>query len=550
MTLERLFRVLVWALALVAAASFLFLAAHRVPYPLELDYIEGALLDHVARLAAGQSIFVEPSMNFITLAYMPGYTALCALVAQVTGVEFWVPRAISLLSMLLLALLVVRVIRRETGDTTLGVAGAGLLLAAYGVTGGHYDVGRADSLMLLLAFGGLAMLRLTNGMTGAIGAGLLLTAAFFTKQHAVWFVIAALMHLLVSDRMRLWPFLAVVLLGCGGGYFVLSAWLGPWFQFFTWEVPSHWSTVSHVRILNYLGRGMVGTFGVLTTGVLASLALPDRPWRGPSGLWYWAGLGGLATGLMATLDPDAFRHVLNPSVVALSILGPLALHSTLHHVATWPGQRRGSRPALLWVLLALQFLPLYYSARGHLPRSDAQQTRTDFIEKIRGYPGRVLMLYHGSYTRIAGKGTTFQQIALDDIIRARGNRLLRDDPTFMDRVFAPMMAGSDRPVIITDVRLDHSGIESRAYWQRIAPSYVLVDSLRQLGARLNPVDGNHWTPRFVYAPPEKLGAFPDYRGPGPAAADSSTQGFSTDGDPEAGNEAGSTESGDAGSAGR
>ena len=56
----------------------------------------------------------------------------------------------------------------------------------------------------------------------------------------------------------------------------------------------------NVRILNYLGKGLVGTFGYLTAGVLASLALPDRAWRGAQGLWWWVGLGGLATALAMT----------------------------------------------------------------------------------------------------------------------------------------------------------------------------------------------------------------------------------------------------------
>ena len=57
-----------------------------------------------------------------------------------------------------IATLVVAVLRAETRSWTLGVAGAGALLMSYGVTGGHYDVARPDSMMLLLSLSGLAVL--------------------------------------------------------------------------------------------------------------------------------------------------------------------------------------------------------------------------------------------------------------------------------------------------------------------------------------------------------------------------------------------------------
>jgi len=493
-------RLLLWAISLAAIAAFISLGARRLFYPLELDYIEGVMMDHVVRLAQGRPIYVEPSLQFVTLAYMPGFAALSSLLARLFGPGFWEPRLISLVAMSLNALLIAQILWVETRDRTLAVAGAGLLLAAYGVTGGHFDVGRPDSLMLFLSLCGLMTLRFTAGIRGAMIAAVLLTLAFFTKQHAVWFVIAALVHLLLNDRMRFWPFALVAVAGCVGGYALLTAWLGPWFSFFTWEIPSHWSTIDKVRILTYVGKGVFGTLGILSGGALLGLALPDRPHRGPSALWWWAGLGAFATGMMATLDPDAFRHVLNPTVVILSVLGPLSLYLVVSHVSSWPGAGRENRSAILYLLLCAQFLPLAYSLRDPLPHTRGPEALQELRRRIESYPGPVMMFYHGYYASTAGKGTAFQQIALDDIVRARGNRLLRKDPAFMDRLFAPLIDGPNRPMIITDVELDQTGIESRPWWRKVAVHYQRADDLGWISAKLNPVNGNHWTPRYVYVP--------------------------------------------------
>ena len=73
----------------------------------------------------------------------------------------------------------------------------------FGLTGSCYDVARPDSLMLFLALSGLVLLRFTAGTAGALGSAVLLSLAFFTKQHAAWFVLAALVHLMLNERRRL-----------------------------------------------------------------------------------------------------------------------------------------------------------------------------------------------------------------------------------------------------------------------------------------------------------------------------------------------------------
>jgi len=496
-------RAAVWLASLSSILAFFILASRRVFYPLELDYIEGVMMDHVVRLAQGRPIYVAPSLDFITLAYMPGFATLSSLLARAFGPAFWEPRLVSLVAMSINAALVARILWLETRDRTVAIAGAGLLISAFGVTGGHYDVGRPDSLMLCLALSGLFVLRFTRRLPGALLSAFLLTLAFFTKQHAAWFVVAALFHLALSDRLRLWVFFATALVGCVGGYFALRAWLGPWFSFFTWEIPSHWSQLDKVRILNYVGHGLFGTLGVLTIASILSLALPDRPWEGPRGVWWWAALGAVCTGFMATLDPDAFRHVINPTVVMFSVLGPLTLWMVSGHIASWPDGSEGSRAvrsSVLYALLLVQFLPMAYSLHEQRPHPRGDDAHTVLMERIKAWPGPVLMLYHGFYAWQAGKGTALHQITLDDIARARGNWLLRKDPAFLDRLFAPLRSGPNRPMIITDVALDRSGSESNRWWREVAQSYRMADTLGWERAALNPVNGNHWTPHFVYLP--------------------------------------------------
>ena len=48
--------------------------------------------------------------------------------------------------------------------TAFAIAAAGIYAMAFSLTGACYDVGRPDSMMLMLTFAGLATLRFTRGM--------------------------------------------------------------------------------------------------------------------------------------------------------------------------------------------------------------------------------------------------------------------------------------------------------------------------------------------------------------------------------------------------
>jgi len=497
--IQTVARGFVWLLSGGAALVFGYLGARRLVHPLELDPVEGLMMDHVVRLSTGQPIYVEPTLQFIPFAGMPLFATIGSLLARVFGPHFWELRLISLLSMLGLAALVFWIVRAETKNATLAAAGAGLLLMGFGVTGGFYDVGRPDSLMLLLGFSGLALLRLT-GLWGTLGAAALLSLAFFTGLQAGWLVVAALVHLALNDRRRLIVFGPAVIAGCAGGYLLLSTRLGPWFSFFTWDVPIRGGQFGLERILEFIGAGMMGKMGALTIPVLLALGLPARPWRGPAAIWTWAGLGAFASGLLATFDPDTARHALGPMLAALSVLGPIALHNVIHHVAAWPGSERGGRSPVLYVLLSLQFLLLAYPVRSQLPPPHPGEARAGLLQRLSSHPGPALVPDHGFYGWSAGKGSSMHEIALERIVRARGNRLLAGDPQYFDRMFAALRSGPDRPMIVADVELGTGGGASRELWASIITGYRLEGELGSISESLQPVGGSRRAPRLIYLP--------------------------------------------------
>ena len=338
--LRNLLRLGVWVLSFTAIAAYVILAVHRLPYPLELDCIEGVMMDHVARLAAGQHMYVEPSLHYVPLAYMPLFATISSLLARIWGPEFWQPRLVSIVASLVLSGLMCGVVWAETRRRTLAIAAPGIFLMAFAFNGACYDVARPDSLMLCLTFAGIATLRFTSGVRGALAAALLLTLGFFTKQHAVLFSIASLAYLVFHDRRRALPFGVAIVAGCVGGYALLSAWLGKWFHVYTWSIPRGWSQISPARIQHYVGGNLFGALGALSISSVLSVGAADAPYRDRTAIWYWAGLAAVGTGFMATLDPYAYSHLFMPSMTGICFLGPIALDRLIRHLekgGTTPG---------------------------------------------------------------------------------------------------------------------------------------------------------------------------------------------------------------------
>ena len=480
----------------LAMAAFFLSCFQRLPSPTELGSGEGSLMDHAIRLAAGQPLYAAPSLGWIPLAYMPGMPMLAAVFFHFLGPQFWVGRAIDMLAAAGLCAIFVASMKRETGRWSPGIAAAGIFLLGQGFTLGCYDVFRPDIPMLCLAFAGAATLRFSTAPRGAILSALLFSIAFVFKQHGLVFGLVMLPYLFFADRRRLPAYALSLALFAGGGFVLLRLWFGPWFPFYVYDVPSHWSHVSRQRIEHYISQEAFGRFAMLT--VPATLALALRPLRERWGIWWWLALAGAGTGLMATLDPYAFLHTLVPGFCAFSFVGLLSLHRL---GAELPEARRLAFGWATAAVVLVQIVALPFSPRVLRPHAGAGAALDEFLVFLRAQPA-VSVVFHGYYTHAAGKGTGLSILPLDDVIRARGNSLLRRDPAYFERMFAPLRRGPNRPVIVSDTTLAMIGDASRPYWASLSPGFRLSATLGSLSRRLSPVVGAHDTPRYVYTPVE------------------------------------------------
>jgi hypothetical protein len=225
---------LLWAL--VMAAVFVL----RLGFPLELEWMEGGTLQQAWRVQHGLPVYGPPSPEFVPFLYTPLYPALIAALGFVFPLGYVLARVISIAAVVATCAALWRLCRIEDKPPSHRALAVGLFLSGYVFTFRWLDLARGDALYLALLIWGLVLLRESEGSwRKAVLAGVLVAAAFWTKQTAAVFVIASgLAGLLVAPR-QFWAYAGTIAVIDGGGVLLGQALTDGWL--WTWIYEMHQS---------------------------------------------------------------------------------------------------------------------------------------------------------------------------------------------------------------------------------------------------------------------------------------------------------------------
>lgn len=355
----RSLRYTLWAMSIAAVIAFAWTAATRA-FQLPLDPQEQRDLDAATRIAASQPLYAVPTADPADVADtdMPGLPAIASVLVRLFGSGAWAVRVPGLLAVVAVTLLATWMVRVETDSDTLAMAVAGVFLG--GILLEPDLVGRCSPqlVMLALALGGFALLRMLRGFAGPVLGAAVLAGAAFVHAFALWWIAAALAHLLTDDRRRALVFVLALGVFGGGGYVLLSQHLGPGFAAAAGTTALPGIGFHPARALRLVGDQLLGRYGTLTLVVVMSVALPVRPWNGAGGIWMWMALGAVPCAVLATQTTTPEAVALLPSVLALAIVGPVAMQRVARHLSAWPGSTRLAGQGVVLAALALQFTAL------------------------------------------------------------------------------------------------------------------------------------------------------------------------------------------------
>jgi len=417
-------RTLWWLLlvaAAVATASFVYGVAHRLGYPHELEWMEGAMVDHASRIADGLPLYCEPGPEHVPFLYAPLLFWLggALMAAGIDGL--FALRLIAVGASLGAAMLIGHWVRRETGGVVPGLVAVGLFFAGYGWLAWWYDLARNDGLFVLAMLGSGYLLR-HGGTRRWLWAAALATLAFLAKQSALMWLPALAVGAMCLDWRCALRFLAAAAAGIGGAVLCLHLASDGWSTFYLFEMPGQHGWNGDRR-LGFWTQDVVPMLPLLALGLRGFLLRWQQGRRGEALFLAAFGSGGLLTSWLSRLHVGGFDNVMMYGFAAACVLAPIA-------VVQSPRALRSTGALLLLV----QFVWLGGKAWQRepsvtlLPSAAHRHAHEELAAFVAAQPGPVWIPAHGGITRRAGKGTGAHGQAIFDLLQA----LPKDDNGMLD----------------------------------------------------------------------------------------------------------------------
>jgi hypothetical protein len=409
-------RLLRWALlagATAFVACYLAVAFARFRYPYQLEWLEGGVLQHVARVVHGQPLYGPPSLTFTPYIYTPLYYVVSAGASWVLGLHLSTLRLVSIGASIVSLVAVYRLVWLETRDRWAGLVAAGVLAATFRISGAWFDLARVDSLFLALLLVGLLLVRRSTTVRVAVLAGLVLAAAFFAKQAALVPSLVVLPFLWRRDRR-----LAVGYAAALGGTLVVTTLVldrvtGGWFTQYTLRLPEQHALMRN-EYTAFWTQDLLRPLGAaLLVGAVGLLAYR----RGDAGrFWIPVTAGLLFAGYSARLHSGGYDNVLLPAYASVALAVGLGVHA-LTRLDRVRMPRVAARVVLLGLLVMLAGLA--YNPFRQLPSASAASAGDHLVADLARLPGPVYLPSQSWLLERAhpGSPTTAQSAAVDDILR-------------------------------------------------------------------------------------------------------------------------------------
>jgi 4-amino-4-deoxy-L-arabinose transferase-like glycosyltransferase len=433
----KVLRYLLLFVAIYFIAAYLILAFLRIRYPFELEWMEGACVDHVLRILSGERLYVSPSLEFIPFMYTPLYFYLSAAVSKIIGVGFAPLRLVSFVSSLGSLVLIFLFVWKETGSRFWGVLSSSLFAATFRISGAWFDIARADSLFLFLTLAGLYLIRFKDSSKSYLLAGLLFSLSFLSKQTALIVSLPIMLYCVLSDRRRSIYFIGTVVVIIAASTYILNYIHDGWYAYYVSELPRG-KPIERSLFASFWTKDIASALPIAFILSLFYIFVQFRDPKKRNRLFYLLMLIATLGGAWVTrLRLGSYDNVLMPAYAALSILFGLGAYEGFQRIRAASTNKRGLMEIGIYIVCIIQFLILTYNPQRQVPGKEDVEAGRVLIATMAEIPGEVLMPYHSFLPTLAGKRSHAHHQAVSDI-------MVGDDGPIKDKLYDEMVQAIGR----------------------------------------------------------------------------------------------------------
>jgi len=416
-SLPSILKYLLAIISIYFICAYIWIALNRIGYPFELEWQEGAFVDHCRWILADRPLYSAPDLAFTPFFYPPLYFYVSSLAMKLMGVGFLAPRLVSFVSSLGVFFLIFILVRRETGSLPGALLASGIFAAAYRATGAWLDIARIDSLFIFWVVLGIYCAGWGKGRWRPLITALIFSLAFHTKQFSLLPALAVGLYYLLINRRQFLIYIVVLAIGTGVGFLLLNIYYRNWYWYYVIKVPASHKLIQK-QLLDFWERDILRVFPVAFAGIIyfwvVTLKDPIRGRGNPRRLLYllvsassiivsWIGRGNL----------NSYDNTLIPGVLAFSLVLGIEAGSIWKKFPSSSVINMG-----VGLLILIQFILLFYLPGQQIPGTSDRRAGERFINYLKQIPGDVFVPYHGFLPFLAGRQPSAHWVAILDVLIA------------------------------------------------------------------------------------------------------------------------------------
>ena len=435
--LERTLRWVCVALSAFFVLLFLYVAAHRMRFPFELDRMESGMLTSVWRLRHGFPLYAAPSLDWAPFLYAPLFFYVSAAVSKLVGISFGTLRLVSTLATVGSFGLIFLLVWTETKRFAAAALAVGLFASLYPIVLAWFDVGRVDSLSTFFFLAALYATRRLNPFFAA----LLWLLAFLTKQTFLPLGLAVFLIDWQRPRRMFAGMLSFLLLAVASVFWLNHVSQG-WFSFYAFGTPGVLGWSFHTAVM-FPFNDLLEPWPIAVALIVIAAASTRIRWRERDAS-YLLIVSALLTAAVwfVRAHAGANLNALIPLYAWMAVLAGIAVDRLLRRLSEQGTlQPHALRlTALIWLLAGLQLAAHLYRP-AEIPRGDLP-ARQRFLAALRDTPGDVWVVDHSYDNILAGKPVHADMDALDAVLGRGYQPALKQ--------FAQLLGGGHFAAIVLD----------------------------------------------------------------------------------------------------
>lgn len=405
--------------------TYLAVALLRLPYPFELEFMEGDSVDQVWRVLRGLPLYVPPSVDFVPAMYTPLYYYIGAAFSSVMGLGFVPLRIVSLLASLACFALIGSFVWKLSRDRWAAWLAVGLFAATYQECGAWFDTARVDTPMVAFMLGAVWLAWFAAKRRHVIASAVLCAAAIFTKQTAILLPVTLLLYLLLTEKKRALEFGVAFVIALGVPLLLLQRASQGWFSIYTVTVPAAHPWDWPMLISFWTQDILLPLPIAFALAAFYAILLWRDGKRSELLFLLLAGAGVVAAAYAPRVKAGNFDNDLVPAYAFLALVFGIALAGLRERMrATESSTKEVGElfPALLMLLIVVQFAALVYHPTKMIPPARDRAAGMDVVRQVQAYSGAVWMVHHGYIPVMAGKEPLASMQPMADVLESSHER--------------------------------------------------------------------------------------------------------------------------------